>query len=137
MRLVLDSNILLSALRGHPDSPSAKLLTAIREGAVQAVACPALITEVREGLRNPYFATRISEREADEALAAIERAAVMLSDPPAPAKVLRDPSDDYLVALAHAGDAEAIVTGDKDLLEHAELTPRAIRPRQACDELRL
>jgi predicted nucleic acid-binding protein len=26
--------------------------------------------------------------------------------------VLRDPKDDYLVALARASDAEAIVTGD-------------------------
>jgi uncharacterized protein len=32
--------------------------------------------------------------------------------------VLRDPKDDYLVALARASDAEAIVTGDRDLLEH-------------------
>ena len=70
MTLVIDSNVLLSALAGHPGSPSAKLLTGIRAGSVQAVDCQRLITELREGLRKPYFAERVSEREAEEAVAA-------------------------------------------------------------------
>lgn len=51
----------------------------------------------------------------------------MLSDPPEPAKVLRDPSDDYLVALARAGEAEAIVTGDQG-------PPRARRAHAPGDQ---
>lgn len=107
MTLVIDSNVLLSALAGHPGSPSAKLLTGIRAGSVQAVACQRLITELREGLRKPYFAERVSEREAEEAVAAIERAVSMQPDPADPAATLRDPRDDYLVALARAAGAEA------------------------------
>lgn len=137
MRVVLDSNVLLSGLRGHPNSPSAKLVAGIRQGSVQAVACPKLIGELREGLRKPYFAERISEQEALEAIAAIERAATMLPDPEEPAATLRDPGDDYLVALARGAGVESIVTGDKDLLEHAGLTPGAITPREACERLRL
>lgn len=37
---------------------------------------------------------------------------------------VRDPGDDYLVALARAAGAEAIVTGDRDLLDHEGLVPQ-------------
>jgi len=40
-----------------------------------------------------------------------------------------------MVALARSGEAEAIVTGDKDLLEHAGLQPSAISAREAVDRL--
>jgi predicted nucleic acid-binding protein len=52
-------------------------------------------------------------------------------------RVLRDPTDDYLVELAQAGKAEAIVTGDRDLLDHDGLRPPAIDARAACELLRL
>ncbi len=68
-------------------------------------------------------------------MAAIERIAVMLDDPVDPEPVLRDSSDDYLLALARAGNAEAIITGDKDLLDHAGLRPPAISAREATGRL--
>jgi predicted nucleic acid-binding protein len=57
----------------------------------------------------------------------------MMPPLPHPA-VCRDPRDDYLVALAVATHADAIVTGDHDLLELVEppvsvLTPRALTER--------
>jgi predicted nucleic acid-binding protein len=62
----------------------------------------------------------------------------MREDPTEVEPVLRDPGDDYLLALARAGGAEAIITGDKDLLDHAgALEPRAIGARDACDLLGL
>lgn len=51
--------------------------------------------------------------------------------------MLRDADDDYLVALARAARAEAIVTGDGDRLEHAGLEPPAITARAACAILEL
>lgn len=75
------------------------------------------------------------EQEAARAVAAIERIAVMLDDPVDPEPVLRDSSDDYLLALARAGNAEAIITGDKDLLDHAGLRPPAISAREATGRL--
>ena len=47
-------------------------------------------------------------------------------NPGPPARRVRDPDDDYLVALAEAADA-IIVTGDANLLD-AELEPPAITP---------
>ena len=85
-----------------------------------------------EELRASYERGR---REAEQAASALERVAVMLPDPVDPEPVLRDGSDDYLLALARSGDAEAIVTGDKDLLDHAGLQPPAISAREAVDRL--
>jgi predicted nucleic acid-binding protein len=49
-RFVLDANILLAALAGRPGSPPARLLSALHNGDIEAVACPRLIGEVRESL---------------------------------------------------------------------------------------
>jgi uncharacterized protein len=134
-RVVVDPNVLLSALVGKPDAAPAVLLEAIHDHTVEMVACPALIAEVRKTLAEPYFRALLDEGEAEQAVAALQRVAVMRDDPVDPEPVLRDPSDDYLLALAQAGEAEAIVTGDKDLLDHAGLRPPAIRPREAVDRL--
>ncbi len=58
--------------------------------------------------------------------------------PPAdPPPLLRDPGDDYIVALAAAHEANTIVTGDRDLLEDEGLQPPAITAREACRRLAL
>lgn len=59
----------------------------------------------------------------------------MLEDPEPVPKVLRDPDDDYLVALAYACAAEAIVSGDLDLHEAAGLSVTVLTPREAWRRL--
>jgi hypothetical protein len=54
-------------------------------------------------------------------------------DPVDAPPVLRDRPDDYLVALAGAAGAEAIITGDRDLLERAGLEPPELSAGQACE----
>ncbi|MDQ6805947.1 MAG: hypothetical protein M3065_13490 [Actinomycetota bacterium] len=61
--------------------------------------------------------------------------ALVVADPVDPPPLLRDPGDDYLVMLARDTNAEAIVTGDKDLLDHGGLEPDAITARAACEQL--
>ncbi len=90
------------------------------------VACPTLIAEVRDNLTEPYFRALLDQGEAEQAVSAIARIAVMFGDPVDPEPVLRDRSDDYLLALARSAKAEAIITGDKDLLDHPGLQPPAI-----------
>ncbi len=134
-RVVVDPNVLLSAFVGNPQAAPAILLDAIHEHAIEIIACPTLIAEIRENLTEPYFRALIDKKEAARAVAAIERIAVMLDDPVDPEPVLRDSSDDYLLVLARSGNAEAIVTGDKDLLDHAGLRPPAISAREATGRL--
>ncbi len=134
---MIDPNVLLSALRGPPHSPPALLLAAVRAEEVEAVACPKLVAEVVRGLEKPYFRERIDEDEARKSVARIERIVAMVDDPAEIEAILRDPADDYLVALAREADAEAIVSGDRDLLDHGGLEPRAINAREACELLGL
>ncbi len=136
-RFVLDASVLLSATLAKPDSNPSLLLDAVRAGEIEMVVCPQLISEVAAGLQSRYFRDRITVEEQAAIRSMLEAIGVQASDPESPPRVLRDPADDYLVALARATDAEAIITGDRDLLEHEGLVPRAITARQARDELGL
>jgi putative PIN family toxin of toxin-antitoxin system len=136
-RLVLDTSVLLSGAVAAPTSPLSRLLVAARAGTFEMVACPLIFEELRRGLAKPYFRERVRADEADELLDAFQLLAVVLPDPSAPASVVRDPDDDFLVALAATSEAEAIVTGDRDLLDHGGLRPPAIDARAACELLGL
>jgi putative PIN family toxin of toxin-antitoxin system len=120
-RFVLDANILLAALAGRPDAPPALLLAGVHNGDLEAVACPLLIEEIRNNLEKPYFRAKLSEQEAREAIDAFSAIALMRANPADVEAILRDADDDYLVALAGESQADAIVTGDGDLLDHTGL----------------
>ncbi len=130
-RFVLDANILLAALAGSPGAPPALLLAGVHNGDLEAVACPLLLSEFRDGLKKPYFRAALNESEASEAFDAYAAVAVMFPDPASVEQVLRDEDDDYLLVLARDSDTEVIVTGDKDLLDHPGLHPPAIDARSA------
>lgn len=138
-RLVLDPNALASGIVDpHSDRPPRLLFEALERLAFEAVVCPRLLGELRKALRKPYFRDRLSAEEARKAVKRVEAVAVALEDPADVEPTLRDPKDDYVLALARKAGAEAIVTGDKDLLDHTEqLDPHAISLREACQLLEL
>lgn len=136
-RFVLDASVLLSAALAKPESNPSLLLDAVRAGAIEMVVCPRLIREVASRLDSRYFRDRITLEERAAIPAMLEALGVLAPNPESPPRVLRDPNDDYLVALAEVTAAEAIITGDRDLLEHQGLTPPAISARQAREELGL
>ncbi|MGH2984931.1 MAG: putative toxin-antitoxin system toxin component, PIN family [Solirubrobacterales bacterium] len=136
-RLLLDASVLLSATVARPGTPISLLLDAVEDGKVQMVACEHLLDEVRRGLNGPYFRERLPADDREAVLTGLKRIAVMRDDPASPPSVLRDPDDNYLPALALDASAEAIVTGDRDLLDHVGLEPDAITPREACRRLGL
>ncbi len=135
-RLVVAPSVLLAGIAGHPHGLSATLLRAVHKKTVEAVACPALIAEVRKTLRNnPYFSARVTEQAARQAITQIETNAVMFGNPIDPEPIIRDPNDDYIVALAQTAGAALIVAADKDLLEHSGLQPPAISVLAICELL--
>ena len=138
LRLLLDASTLASGFAGLAyRGPSARLVEGLLDQALEAVVCPTLIAELRRTLAKPYFAQRISDEQVDGAIQDLLAVSVLLSDPIDPPRVLRDPDDDYLLALASAGGVEMIVTGDRDLLDHPGLVPPAITARQAVKQLGL
>jgi putative PIN family toxin of toxin-antitoxin system len=136
-RLVVDASVLASAAAGHQDSPSRRVLDAAVGGDVEMVACDRLLDEFDRALHRRYFTQRLTPEERAVIVELVALTVVMLPDPHTPPPVLRDPDDDYIVALARAANADAIVTGDKDLLDHAGLEPPAITPRTACERFGL
>ena len=112
-------------------------MIALAAGRFEAVVCPTLLEELTRALRKPYFAQRITEGSLQDALRALSTLTLLAEDPVNPERVLRDPADDYLLALAAASGVEAIVTGDKDLLKHPGLEPPAITAREAIERLGL
>lgn len=123
--------MLLAATVGRRDSPPSRLLDAVRMGQLEAVACEQLLMEVRDRLAARYFRDRVSAEERTAFLEMLGAIAAVLPDPVDPPPVIRDRADDYLVALVTA--AEAIVSGDRDLLDHDGLEPPALSARQACE----
>ncbi len=134
-RLVLDASVLVSTVVAHPESRLTRLLEQVRRREVEMVICDHLLDEVERALKTKYFIERVTPPERTAYLAFLRATGRLMPDPTDPPALLRDPNDDYLVALASVSQATAIVTGDKDLLEHANLDPPAITVRQACRQL--
>lgn len=138
-RFVLDANTLASgSVDPRGESPPRLLYQELAELRFEAIVCPGLLEELAGTLRKPYFLERVGgDRGVQDIVAAITQAAILVADPVDPEPFLRDPDDDYLVALARETNAAAIVTGDKDLLDHPGLQPPAIDARTACEQLGL
>lgn len=132
-RLVVDASTLVSGVASRPGGGAPWLiLAALLDFDFEAIVCPRLIGEFRDALTNKYFQERFDPDDLAEIVANVEEAATGYDDPTEVAPLLRDPDDDYLVALARDAEADAIVTGDRDLLDHPGLTPQALDARAAC-----
>jgi putative PIN family toxin of toxin-antitoxin system len=137
-RVVADANVLVSAaLARSPSAPSALLLDAALDGRLEIVTSPMLLSEIAGVLTRPRLARYLSGSEARRFVAGLASQTTLTSDAPLPhPAVCRDPGDDYLVALALHAHAEAIVTGDRDLLELVDPPVPAITPRELVERLR-
>lgn len=137
-RLVVDASTLVSGVASRPGGGAPWLiLAALLDFDFEAIVCPRLIGEFSDALTNKYFRERFDPDDLAEIVVSVEKAADRYEDPKEIAALLRDPNDDYLVALARESGADAIVTGDHDLLDHPGLEPQALDARAACKLLGL
>jgi uncharacterized protein len=117
LRVVVDTNVWISALI-VPESRPGDVLDAVRRGRITAVASWELADELVSVLRRPKFARyAVSEDDVEELLALL---GPLLPSVDVEVEI-RDPNDAPVVGAALAGGAEAIVTGDLDLLDDAAL----------------
>jgi len=114
MRLILDTNILLSALLSPLGAP-AKLLDAWERKVFTLAACEELIAELRDVAGRPFFRARLRASAAELLAAGLRDFSFFCRDLPS-GSIAPDPKDSYLLALAEASEAEFLVTGDKELL---------------------
>lgn len=111
MRIIVDTNVLLSALlTAH--GAAAQLLDAWLERGLTLVTSTAQLDELMAVTRRPTVRPLITPAVAGRFINHLRRTAVVLERLP---KVERspDPADNYLLAMAEIGDADYLVSGDK------------------------
>lgn len=111
MRLVLDTNILVSASISRRGAP-ARLLDAVRQERVILVTSPQQIDELTAVLSRKKFDRILTKRVRSELFETIGQLSVVVTDLPEITDS-PDPDDNLILATAIAGEAELIVSGDK------------------------
>ena len=109
MRLVLDANVLIAAFVAR--GVCAELLEyCVREH----VTSTAILEEVR---RNLVAKINVTSPQADQAVRLLRTRFETVEPVALEARVCRDADDDAVLGTAIAGRCDAIVTGDRDLLD--------------------
>ena len=114
MRLVLDTNVLLTAMMS-PSSKSAQILSLWRDRRIAVLTAAEQIEEVARVTRYPKIRARLLPALAGRLVNRLRDVAIVVEKLPA-LDLSPDPDDNYLLALAEVGQAQFLVTGDKHLL---------------------
>lgn len=109
MRIVLDTNILISALI-TPFGNSARILDMVLLGELQMIYDDRILSEYREVLLRPKFC--FEEKDVDEILTFIETGGVKVTSAPINESLI-DKDGIPFIEVAITGMAEALITGNK------------------------
>jgi len=111
MRLSLDTNILVAALitRGTPPD---QLYEAWRDGRFTLISSELQVEEFSRLTRRQGVRFRIHPAAAGRMVNDLRRLATVVDNLPL-VNVSPDPYDNFLLAMAEAGQADVLVTGDK------------------------
>ena len=137
MRVVLDTNVLLSALlspHGYPDA----IYRAWRATRFEVVTSTVQLDELRRASRYPKFKTVLQPHLVGVMIHNLQRALV-LDRLPALSRAMEadDPFDSFLIAMSIAGEADYLVTGDHraGLLQRGSVgRARIVTPAVFCAE---
>lgn len=119
MRVLVDTNVLISILlKPSEGGPVRALFHAFVAGRFTLLLPEWLIDELTNSVQtNPRLAKRISITQLNRFTALLRAAAEQIAEIETLIPVVsRDPDDDYVLAYALVGNADYLVTGDKDLL---------------------
>jgi putative PIN family toxin of toxin-antitoxin system len=132
MNLVLDTNIVVSGIlwRGPPHD----LLERVLAGEATAWTCAELHAELFQVLNYPKLRDLLAARDLDPAKISDRYAALCrwVRATPLPQPICRDPQDDRVLACALAAHADAVVSGDDDLLSLRAVTNIPILSATEC-----
>jgi uncharacterized protein len=115
-RLVVDSNVWIAALLS-PAGTARQLVDAILDRGIDVLMSESTFAELVSRLERPKF-DRYREPESwNSFLTALVELALWHEDAGTATGASRDGDDDKFLALAVTGQADAIISGDRDLLE--------------------
>lgn len=110
-------------------------MRALTDDLIEVVASPLLLAELEAVLKRPMFAGRIDDQSIRDFPGLVRRQVRLAADPAVRPEATRDRKDDYLVALARHEAVDAIVSGDRHLLEADFDEPAVWTPRLLADRL--
>jgi putative PIN family toxin of toxin-antitoxin system len=138
MRVILDTNVLLGALISPHGSPDA-IYRAWRAARFELVTSAAQLDELRRVSRYPKLKPILPAHRVGTMVNNLQRAVVLDLLPPLPEGVeANDPNDAFLLAMALAGEADYLVTGDRraGLLQRGSIArTRIVTPATFCAEV--
>jgi putative PIN family toxin of toxin-antitoxin system len=115
-RLVIDSNVWIAALIS-PAGTARQMVDAVLDHEIDILMSESTFAELVSRLDRPMF-DRYREPESWNAfLAALVELSLWHEDAGTAIGASRDAEDDKFLALAVTGQADAIISGDRDLLE--------------------
>ena len=112
-RIVADTNLLVSRLLLPQSLPAQAVRKAVEEG--QLLVSDATLGELADVLSRAKFDPYVSLEDRQDFIRVLNRVAERIIVT-APIKACRDPKDDKFLELALNGEANMILTGDRDLL---------------------
>ena len=111
MRVVIDTNILVSALIAPAGKPAA-IVDAWLDGKFTLLTCATHVGELRSTLHKPRVADLIKPYKAGRLVNQVRKLAEDV-DPLPRVERSSDPTDDFLLAMSEGGKADYLVSGDK------------------------
>jgi putative PIN family toxin of toxin-antitoxin system len=137
MHVILDTNVLLGALIS-PHGPPDMIYRVWRAARFELVTSSAQLDELRRVSRYPKLKTLLPAHRIGAMVNNMQRAIVLDVLPPLPEGVeANDPNDAFLLAMALAGEADYLVTGDRraGLLQRGNVgRTRIVTPATFCAE---
>ena len=125
---VIDTNVIVSALiTRRMDSPTIKVLSAIRDGRIKVVCSRDILNEYREVLSRGKF--HLSTARVEQTVSTLVENALFL-EPVASGEEFSDETDRVFYEVALAGsedDRTRLVTGN---LRHYPISPIVVTPAQ-------
>jgi uncharacterized protein len=136
MRVVLDSNVLISALIS-PHGPPHRIYLAWREKRFELFTCPEQLDELRRASRYPKLRSLVPAHSFGALINLLQRATIFEGFPAH--HEATDPWDAYLLDLSEAASADYLVTGDKraGLLQRGAINRSRILTAKAFCEVAL
>lgn len=112
MRVVVDTNVLISAVLKRTSTPAVAVRLAVRHG--RLLRSEATMRQLRDVMVRPHLARLIAPAAAEWILAMLADAEDVAIDETIIA--CRDPTDDKFLEVAVNDRADVLVSGDGDLL---------------------
>ena len=131
---IVDTNVVVSALIGSdPDSPPARILDAMLDGAFPYVISTALFNEYSSVLRRPAVIRQHELTDSEVALLLSNLTENAIWHDPVLNNMAPDLGDNHIWALLESQPHAQLITGDKLLIDNPPVGAIVVSPRNVME----